>query len=40
MFTIEKILWAEFIIFMVIFATYYIRRYLKLKKWKSGEPLA
>ena len=40
MFTTEKILWVEILVLMVIFAAYYIRRYLKLKKWKSGEPLA
>ena len=40
MFKIEKILVTILVVLLALFATYYVRRYIKLKKWKSGQPLA
>ncbi len=40
MYKIEKLLIGLFFILYGLFATYYIRRFLKLKKWKNGEKLA
>ena len=36
--TIGKVLIAVFIVLMLLFAQYYIRYFVRLKKWKGGEP--
>jgi beta-glucosidase len=36
--TISKVLTAVFIVLMLLFAQYYIRYFVRLKKWKGGEP--
>ncbi|MCR5547067.1 MAG: hypothetical protein K6F30_11405, partial [Lachnospiraceae bacterium] len=35
--TVEKLLIVLGLIFAALFITYYVRRYLRMRKWKMGE---
>ena len=39
MYTVEKILICILVVLLALFATYYCRRFIRLKQWKSGQPL-
>ena len=37
--TVGKILLIVFLVLMLLFLQYYVRYFLRLRKWKKGQPL-